>query len=70
MPRSKRNKVVTLSKTQKKPGRENNEKLYSAIRESVDTYEHIFVFSVDNMRNTYLKDVRSELGDSRCVSPP
>lgn len=65
MPRSKRNKVVTLSKTIKKPGRENNEKLFTQIRECVDTYEHIFVFSVDNMRNTYLKDVRNELGDSR-----
>lgn len=65
MPRSKRAKVVTLSKTEKKPGRENNERLFSAVRECVDNYPNIFVFSVDNMRNTYLKDVRSELSDSR-----
>ena len=65
MPRSKRNKVVTLSKTQKKPGRENNEKLYEQVQECVDKYQHIFVFSVENMRNTYLKDVRNELEDSR-----
>ncbi|KAF8243813.1 hypothetical protein K440DRAFT_611437 [Wilcoxina mikolae CBS 423.85] len=65
MPRSKRNKVVSLTATTKKPGRENNERLFSSIRESVDTYPTLLVFSVANMRNTYLKDVRSELSDSR-----
>ncbi|KAF8465271.1 ribosomal protein L10-domain-containing protein [Kalaharituber pfeilii] len=65
MPRSKRDTAITLSKTQKKPSRENNERLFSQIRDFVDSYQHIFVFSVDNMRNTYLKDVRNELNDSR-----
>lgn len=65
MPRSKRNKLVSLTATAKKPGRENNERLFAQIQECVDTYPHIFVFSVDNMRNTHLKTVRSELSDSR-----
>jgi len=65
MPRSKRNKQVSLTATAKKPGRENNERLFASIRESVDTYPTILVFSVSNMRNTHLKQVRSELGDSR-----
>ena len=65
MPRSKRNKQVSLTATSKKPGRENNERLFTTIRESVDTYPTVMVFSVANMRNTYLKTVRSELGDSR-----
>ncbi|RPB29773.1 hypothetical protein L211DRAFT_832477 [Terfezia boudieri ATCC MYA-4762] len=65
MPKSKRSKVITLSKTQKKPGRENNEKLLSQIRDWVDQYQHIFVFSVENMRNTYIKDVRNDLQDCR-----
>lgn len=68
MPRSKRNKVITLSKTTKKPGRENNEKLFGQVRDCVDQYQHIFVFNVENMRNTYLKDVRNDLDDSRYVS--
>ncbi|KAI5779332.1 ribosomal protein L10-domain-containing protein [Geopyxis carbonaria] len=65
MPRSKRNQVVSLTATTKKPGRENNERLFAAIQESVENYPNIFIFAVDNMRNTYLKDVRNELSDSR-----
>lgn len=68
MPKSKRNKVVSLTKTGKKPGRENNERLFSNIRESIDQYQTCLVFSIENMRNTHLKEVRTELSDSRCVS--
>ena len=64
MPRSKRAKVVHLSKTEKK-GKEHTIKLFGLIRESVDKYQYCFVFAVENMRNTYLKDVRTEFGDSR-----
>lgn len=66
MPKSKRAKVVHLSKTDKK-GKELNIQLADKIREAADQYEHIFVFSVNNMRNTYLKSVRSEFSDSRYV---
>ncbi|KAJ9637801.1 mRNA turnover and ribosome assembly protein [Coniosporium tulheliwenetii] len=51
MPKSKRAKL--------------SERLFTAVREAADTYSHIFVFSVENMRNTYLKDVRTEFADSR-----
>jgi mRNA turnover protein 4 len=64
MPRSKRAKVVHLSKVEKK-GKELTIKIFDAIRESVEKYPYCFVFSVDNMRNTYLKDVRTQLSDSR-----
>ncbi|KAI9840746.1 MAG: mRNA turnover and ribosome assembly protein [Sclerophora amabilis] len=64
MPKSKRAKVVTLSKTEKK-GKELSLRLFSAVRECVDQYQYCFVFSVENMRNTYLKNVRTELTDSR-----
>jgi hypothetical protein len=66
MPKSKRAKVVHLTKVDKK-GKELTIKLFANIRECLDQYQHCFVFSVDNMRNTYLKDVRNELSDSRCV---
>jgi mRNA turnover protein 4 len=65
MPKSKRSKVISLTKTGKKPGRENNERLFTKIRECVDEHQTCFVFSVDNMRNTHLKEVRSDLSDSR-----
>jgi len=64
MPKSKRAKVVHLSKVDKK-GKDLTLKLYSSIRECLDQYQYCFVFSVDNMRNTYLKNVRTELSDSR-----
>lgn len=72
MPSSKRAKVVHLSKTpssaaQRKTCKIQGRKLYDNIREAVPRYAYAYVFAVDNMRNAYLKDVRSELGDSRYV---
>ncbi|KAI0002744.1 ribosomal protein L10 [Xylariaceae sp. FL0662B] len=64
MPKSKRSKVVHLTQVNKKT-REHKERLFESIRETIPQYQHCFVFSVDNMRNTYLKDVRQELSDSR-----
>ena len=67
MPRSKRARVVHESKTTKKSHKEQTRRLYANIRECVEEYDHLFVFAVDNMRNTYLKDVRTEFSDSRYV---
>jgi len=58
MPKSKRARIVHTSVVQKKPSKEKSASLYAAVRGAADAYQHIFVFSVDNMRNTYLKDVR------------
>ncbi|KAI1504224.1 ribosomal protein L10-domain-containing protein [Biscogniauxia marginata] len=64
MPKSKRAKVVHLTQVTKKT-REHKERLFESIRECATEYQHCFVFAVDNMRNTYLKNVRQELSDSR-----
>ncbi|KAI4290239.1 MAG: hypothetical protein L6R35_000492 [Caloplaca aegaea] len=65
MPKSKRAKVVHLTKTQKK-GKELTLRLYANTRECIPQYPYIYVFSVENMRNHYLKGVRAELAsDSR-----
>jgi mRNA turnover protein 4 len=68
MPRSKRAKVVHLSKVEKK-GKELTVKTFNTVQRAASEYPYIFVFSVDNMRNTYLKDVRVALSDSRFVGP-
>lgn len=68
MPKSKRSRVVHVSKTEKK-GKELTHKLFDAVRESADKYQYCFVFSVENMRNTYLKEVRAQFSDSRSVFP-
>ena len=68
MPKSKRNRVVHLTNVTKKT-REHKERLFDNIRACVSAYQHCFVFSVDNMRNTHLKEVRQDLSDSRFVRP-
>lgn len=64
MPKSKRSKVVHLTSVAKKD-KEARQQVFDKIREAADAYQHILVFSVDNMRNTYLKDVRTHFADSR-----
>ena len=54
MPRSKKAKLVHLSKVEKK-GKALSVKLYGDVQNAATTYRNCFVFSVDNMRNNYLK---------------
>jgi mRNA turnover protein 4 len=62
MPKSKRSKVIPLTKTDKK-GKAIKENLTEKIRENLDKYSYVWIFSVDNMRNTYLKEVREDWKD-------
>uniref|UniRef100_A0A8D8V7Z6 Ribosome assembly factor mrt4 n=1 Tax=Cacopsylla melanoneura TaxID=428564 RepID=A0A8D8V7Z6_9HEMI len=64
MPKSKRDKKITLSKTVKK-GLERKQNLRDALVKAVEKYDNIYVFSVQNMRNSKLKDVRNDWKDSR-----
>ena len=64
MPKSKRVRRVHLTKVKSK-GAELKTTLVDSIREAVDTYAHIYVFSYENMRTTKFKNVRAALRDSR-----
>ncbi|XP_053545825.1 mRNA turnover protein 4 homolog [Bombina bombina] len=64
MPKSKRDKKVSLTKTAKK-GLEVKQNLIEELRKCVDTYNYLFVLSVENMRNNKLKDVRNAWKHSR-----
>ncbi|KAI7871165.1 ribosomal protein L10-domain-containing protein [Spinellus fusiger] len=64
MPKSKRVSVVALTQTDKK-GRGGKEKLIEEIQKSADQYSYIWVFSVKDMRNTFLKEVRNDFKSSR-----
>uniref|UniRef100_A0A0E0MBH8 Ribosome assembly factor mrt4 n=1 Tax=Oryza punctata TaxID=4537 RepID=A0A0E0MBH8_ORYPU len=64
MPKSKRNRPVTLSKTKKKPGLERKGKVVADIKDAVDNYANAYVFTYDNMRNQKLKDLREQLKSS------
>jgi len=58
MPRSKRNKVVTLSKVKKGDNKERKDGLIERIQDAVDKYEHVFVLRVENQKNDLIKQVR------------
>ncbi|XP_016373875.1 mRNA turnover protein 4 homolog [Sinocyclocheilus rhinocerous] len=64
MPKSKRDKKVSLTKTTKK-GLEAKQKLIEELRKCADIYRYVFVFSVENMRNNKLKDIRTAWKHSR-----
>ncbi|XP_038051374.1 mRNA turnover protein 4 homolog isoform X2 [Patiria miniata] len=56
--------VVSLTNTRKK-GLELKQNLIEEVRASVDRYARIFIFSVENMRNSKIKDVRNMWKHSR-----
>ncbi|EDO30123.1 predicted protein [Nematostella vectensis] len=64
MPKSKRNKIVSLTRTKKK-GLELKSGLVKEVQECVDEYAFVYVFSVENMRNSKLKDAREKWKQSR-----
>ncbi|XP_009791062.1 uncharacterized protein LOC107773865 [Nicotiana tabacum] len=63
MPKSKRNRAVTLSKTKKK-GKEHKENIVNTIRECAEKYSSAYVFSFENMRNLKFKEFRDQLKSS------
>ena len=63
MPKSKRNRQVTLSKTKKK-GREHKEAIVNSIKEAAEKYSSVYVFSFENMRNQKFKEFREQLKSS------
>ncbi|KAI9193147.1 ribosomal protein L10-domain-containing protein [Polychytrium aggregatum] len=64
MPKSKRAQIVSLTKTQKKT-REQKDTLFQQVRDACDSFTSVYVFSVENMRNTFLKDLRTEWSTSK-----
>lgn len=55
--------AVTLSKTKKK-GREHKKSMVDLIRQAVENYNSIYVFTVENMRNLKFKELREQLKSS------
>uniref|UniRef100_A0A8R7QB91 Ribosome assembly factor mrt4 n=1 Tax=Triticum urartu TaxID=4572 RepID=A0A8R7QB91_TRIUA len=64
MPKSKRNRSVTLSKTKKKPGLERKGKVVTEIKDAIERHSSAYVFTFNNMRNQKLKDLRDQLKSS------
>lgn len=64
MPISKRDKKVSLTKTNKK-GLVLKERIIEDVKKCVEEYNRIFLISVQNTRNTKLLNLRTEWKDSR-----
>ncbi|RKP07514.1 ribosomal protein L10-domain-containing protein [Thamnocephalis sphaerospora] len=64
MPKSRRQKIFSLTQATRKT-RSDKEQLISTVRQCADEYTSVFVFSVDNMRNQFMKEVRKEMSSSR-----
>lgn len=60
MPKSKRQRVTTLSKTPTRTTKASKLALVNEIRSHIDQYDHVWLFSVGDMRNEGLKDVRAQ----------
>ena len=57
MPRSKRNKKVSLTQV-KSDRRDHKQKVVAAVREAADKYARAFVFSLRNQRSRHMQHVR------------
>jgi len=64
MPKSKRDKKVSLTKTAKH-GMNWKKKIVTELREAGDTYENIYVFRVFGMRGAGLRELRRSWRDSK-----
>uniref|UniRef100_T1ITR9 Ribosome assembly factor mrt4 n=1 Tax=Strigamia maritima TaxID=126957 RepID=T1ITR9_STRMM len=64
MPKSKRDKKVSLTQVKRKP-LETKQQLVQDVRSCAEQYARVFVISTENVRNNKLKDVRQEWKHSR-----
>ena len=60
MPKSRRAKVTTLTKTPVRSTKSSKAALVKEVRSQLDLYDHAWLFSVGDMRNEGLKDVRAQ----------
>lgn len=66
MPKSKRNKVISLTKVKKKP-REEKDKHIEDIRTCCVKYSRVFLISIENERSTFMQEVRQKLRPGRLM---
>ena len=64
MPRSKRNKVVSLTKVNAK-GRDLKQTMIETLRASMDSYSNLFHLKFENLRSSRMRDIRMDWKESR-----
>lgn len=66
MPKSKRNKVVSLTKVKKKD-RDIKDKHIEEIRTACGKYSRVFLISIENERNTFMQEMRKQLRPGKII---
>uniref|UniRef100_A0A7S3H0N5 Large ribosomal subunit protein uL10-like insertion domain-containing protein n=1 Tax=Spumella elongata TaxID=89044 RepID=A0A7S3H0N5_9STRA len=64
MARSKRNKIVSLTKTDAK-GKDLKKKLVEVLRSAVDEYKGLYVLNFENMRAAKFREIRMDWKESK-----
>lgn len=64
MPRARRNKVVSLTKTSKQT-KSDKEAFADKVREAANAFPYAWLFTIGNQRNAYIKEVRQLWEGSR-----
>jgi len=66
MPRSKRAKVVSLTKV-KKRSKDKKDAVIEDIRDTAGTAQNVVLVSLNNERNTFLQEIRAKLRPSKLI---
>lgn len=66
MPQSKRNRIIPTSRTTKKTP-EHKKAILASVQSAASSHPYIYVFSVADMRNNFIKDLRNTLSSSSRV---
>eukprot|EP00127_Corallochytrium_limacisporum_P001928 Clim_evm83s88 gene=Clim_evmTU83s88 len=66
MPKSRRNKIVNLTKTEKRT-RNTKGDFISELRELAEKYSYVYVFQFENVRNQHVNNMRMDWRHSRFI---
>ncbi len=64
MPKTKRNRVIALTKVKKK-GKSLKEELIKKIRDAADKYKRMFVFKYQHMSTNPFRKIQNEFTNSK-----
>lgn len=67
MPKSKRNKVIPLTKTKKTIDKDRKVDLVDKVHNYLDEFSYVYVFRFKNMTNLPMQELRNYWNDSKFV---
>ncbi|KAG2378986.1 hypothetical protein C9374_007624 [Naegleria lovaniensis] len=65
MPKAKRDKIISLTKTKKRSTKEQKTKLIEEIRHAIEDHDHVYVLDFSNCRTNHVKEIRRDFMDSK-----